>query len=43
MTASGANAGLKNNPRYYESLKNDFIEYPSPFYEQVELVFDSYS
>lgn len=39
LVASGAQCAMSSNPGYYQHLLNDFIEYPNPCFNQIDLVF----
>ncbi len=38
MTSSGAGAAMKSSPGYYAGLVNNFVDYPNPSFNQIELV-----
>ena len=37
MDKCGARALMDSNPGYYQSLKDNFLDYPNPIYQQIEL------
>ncbi len=38
MVASGALNAMNSNPGYYQGLVKDFVDYPNPCFNQIELV-----
>jgi len=36
--ASGGFAAIQAHPGYYQRLLNDFIEYPNPAFNQIDIV-----